>query len=297
MWIWKLVKRLIEGPAQSSSSSSSSSTSCSSASKHKRLISDQFHSIEQVQQSLKDAGLESSNLIIGIDYTRSNVDQGRRTFGGRSLHYISNNNHDDTTPNPYQQVISIIGKTLAKFDDDQIIPAFGFGDSTTKDFGVFPINSDGMTNRWCYGFEEVLQAYTSITPLIQLSGPTNFAPLINRAIEIVQERGRKEYHILVIIGDGAVINVRETIQAIERASEYPLSIIMVGVGDGPWDTMRQFDDELPRRKFDNFQFVDFHNVIAQSESHDPQKMEAMFAVAALQEIPEQYREIRRLGLL
>lgn len=47
---------------------------------------------------------------------------GKYSFNRKSLHAIS------STPNPYEQAISIIGRTLSPFDEDNIIPCFGFGD-------------------------------------------------------------------------------------------------------------------------------------------------------------------------
>ena len=140
-------------------------------------IIDMFNSYEAVRKAIKDAGLNKCSLIFGIDYTNSNKFQGQKTFNGKSLHEL-----EPSQMNPYQQVITYLGETLEEFDEDGIIPAFGFGDRETKDKSVFPIKEpDGC----CDGFNGVLEAYEEITPGIKLSGPTNFAPLIMKAIEIV----------------------------------------------------------------------------------------------------------------
>jgi len=289
-------------------------------------IQDTFATVEEVQKALRKEGLESSNLIIGMDFTSSNTWTGKQSFGGKSLHYISPHQQ-----NPYQQVISIVGRTLEDFDDDKLIPAFGFGDSFNTDKSAFSFYPD---RRPCNGFEEVLTRYTEITPGIELAGPTNFAPVIREAIKIVQEE--KAYHILVIIADGQVTVPedragplrgdsfidelpeelraearqqiqqggdhqpscnchQETVDAIVEASKYALSIVVVGVGDGPWDQMEEFDDELPARKFDNFQFVPFNSVMQKNPPGDAR--DAGFAVAALMEIPEQFKLIKKLGYL
>ncbi|KAH8500038.1 hypothetical protein H0E87_015323 [Populus deltoides] len=254
-------------------------------------------SIFMVTAALAQAGLESSNLIVGIDFTKSNEWTGARSFNRRSLHDIRNGQ------NPYEQAISIIGRTMSAFDEDNLIPCFGFGDASTHDQDVFSFFPE---ERFCNGFEEVLTRYKEIVPNLRLAGPTSFAPVIEMAITIV-EQGGGQYHVLLIIADGQVTRSvdthhgqlspqeRRTIDAIVKASEYPLSIILVGVGDGPWEMMREFDDNIPARAFDNFQFVNFTEIMSKNVSQS--RKEAEFALAALMEIPSQYKATIELGLL
>ncbi|XP_031287495.1 E3 ubiquitin-protein ligase RGLG4 isoform X3 [Pistacia vera] len=250
-----------------------------------------------VTAALREAGLESSNLILGIDFTKSNEWTGKVSFNNRSLHFIGD------TPNPYEKAISIIGKTIAPFDEDNLIPCFGFGDATTHDNEVFSFHTDHTP---CHGFEEVLSCYRKIVPNLRLSGPTSYAPVIEAAIDIVEKSGG-QYHVLVIVADGQVTRSvdthagelspqeQKTIQAIVDASSYPLSIILVGVGDGPWEDMKKFDDKIPSREFDNFQFVNFTAIMSKQSS--PEEKETAFALAALMEIPFQYRATIEFGLL
>ncbi|KAL4586980.1 hypothetical protein LXL04_011628 [Taraxacum kok-saghyz] len=218
-------------------------------------IADDYETLDQVTMALAEAGLESSNLIVGIDFTKSNEWSGTKSFNKRSLHDIG------VVQNPYEQAISIIGKTLSSFDEDNLIPCFGFGDASRHDQNVFSFYPDSNP---CEGFEDVLKRYREITPQLRLSGPTSFAPIIEMATTIVEESGG-QYHVLLILADGQVTRTgdnefgqlssqeRNTIDAIVKASNYPLSIILVGVGDGPWDMMEEFDDNIPSRDFDNFQ--------------------------------------------
>lgn len=246
-------------------------------------IADKYQSLEQVQQALRKAGLKQSNLVIGIDYTKSNEYTGQYSFGGKCLHSIK---LDPITFNPYQQVISIIGRALEPFDDDNLIPTFGFGDSKTTNVGVFPFFDDKVP----YTFAQVLSRYMELAPQIELGGPTNFAPLIYEAISIVK-KNPDSFHILVIIADGQVTNEHQTLQAIIEASFVPLSIVVIGVGDGPWEQLNF--ETLSNSAFDNYHFINFEEIMRMAQKD----REAAFAMHALAKVPEQLKAVKKLGYI
>jgi E3 ubiquitin-protein ligase RGLG len=229
-------------------------------------------------------------MIVAIDATKSNTWKGSKTFGGRCLHAVdphSATDPEDCVLNPYERVIQVVGRTLKHFDDDLLIPTFVFGDSETRDRSVRSLRPDG---RDCSGFEDLMAHYRSEAPRWELSGPTSFAAAIRAAIAIV--RRTKQFHLLLIVADGELTSEHETIKAVQEASNYPLAIVAVGVGDGPWGQLEMLDDRIPDRKFDNFQFVNFHKV----EREYPKNFDPAFALHALMELPDQFKACRKLAL-
>lgn len=251
-----------------------------------RAFLDRFSSYEEVARAIKLTGITRSDMIIGVDFSASNEWQGRKSYQGRSCHNLHDVSNSKTF-NPYQRVLSIIGSTLEQFDSDHMIPVYGFGDKITQDEAVFPFKETGQP---CIGFIDVLEKYHRVARTVQLGGPTSFEPIIRKAIEIVLEK--QSYHLLLIITDGQIKDAERTGEAIVEASNHPISIIVIGVGDGPWDEMENYDDNLPKRKFDNFQFVNFHQVCSKAKY-----AETAFALHALMEVPDQYQSICSLGYL
>ncbi|KAL5573165.1 hypothetical protein UlMin_022762 [Ulmus minor] len=152
-----------------------------SYSAHRRWVKSKYGNI-----ALKEASLESSNLIIGVDFTKSNEWTGSRSFNSRSLHHLGEKQ------NPYERAISIIGKRLSSFDE---VPCYGLC-----------FNPD---DRPCNGFDEVLSRYRELVPCVKLAGPTSFAPIIETAIGIV-DKSRGQYHVLLVIAEGQVTRSIDT---------------------------------------------------------------------------------------
>ncbi len=249
-------------------------------------IRDKYKSYNEIHDDLRKFGMENVQSIIAIDVTASNIRSGLKTFGGKSLHTLS-----QTVLNPYQTCVTVLDRINKPFDDDGLIPCYYFGDVHTKNHSVRPFKLDDEP---CQGAAELLEVYARVIPTLTLSGGTNFAPIIHKAVEWVRRTG--EYHILYILTDGIVVDddLKDTRQAIIEASQWALSIVIIGVGDGPWDEMKHLDNDLPERKFDNVQFVDFSATFTAKGVEDT---DLEFARVAIQEIPAQYKAIKDRGYL
>eukprot|EP00735_Rhodelphis_limneticus_P014685 TRINITY_DN8755_c0_g1::TRINITY_DN8755_c0_g1_i1::g.23877::m.23877 TRINITY_DN8755_c0_g1::TRINITY_DN8755_c0_g1_i1::g.23877 ORF type:complete len:524 (+),score=111.99,sp/Q8BT60/CPNE3_MOUSE/38.67/3e-113,Copine/PF07002.11/5.6e-42,C2/PF00168.25/3.1e-10,C2/PF00168.25/3.6e-14,vWA-TerF-like/PF10138.4/0.0019 TRINITY_DN8755_c0_g1_i1:163-1734(+) len=223
-------------------------------------------------------GLEL-NLSIAIDFTASN---GTPTDPS-SLHYVS------PMPNQYQQAIRAVGDILMEYDSDKIVPVFGFGGmppgrSTSH---CFPLSGDGDVKG---GVDEILKVYNESVQHVSLSCPTCFAPSLANANKVAEAFKKDpkalKYLILLIITDGEICDVDDSISAIVKGSRLPMSVVIVGVGEASFTSMHVLDSDNQMLKAsggkeavrDIVQFVPFREC---------QETPGMLAHEVLAELPAQ----------
>lgn len=227
-------------------------------------------------------------LVMGFDFSKSNEWTGQNSYH-KNLHGLD-------YVNPYMRVIQVLEPIIPKFDDDGIIPAFRFGCMETRDKTVLPLCAPMIPDPHFSGFEALKQGYQTAVQNVKLSGPTTFAPMIYQAIEIEKAYGGRQLIVLIICTDGDVSNMALDKQAICEASKYPISIVAIGLGDGPFNKMVAFDDfNDGSRLYDNFQFVNFTQFEIQAQRCECPEL--ALATAVFNELPDQVREMKRLGYL
>jgi hypothetical protein len=225
------------------------------------------------------------NLTVAVDFTGSNGNPSNPM----SLHYVGTNS------NSYEIAIRSCGNIVAYYDYDQLFPAYGFGGKFCGNPVVshcFPLNVN-MDNPEIQGIEGIIQAYRNILNQTILYGPTYFHEIINRVVSIVKEdvqaENKMNYNILMILTDGIIDDMDDTIDALVEASFYPISVIIVGIGDADFRNMDVLDaDDEPlvdskNRKADRdlVQFVPFKKF-----SYNGERL----AQEVLEEIPRQVIE-------
>uniref|UniRef100_A0A8C5BHT0 Copine 3 n=1 Tax=Gadus morhua TaxID=8049 RepID=A0A8C5BHT0_GADMO len=223
------------------------------------------------------------NFTVAIDFTASNGDPR----SPQSLHFI-----DPQGYNEYLAAIWAVGSVIQDYDSTKSFPAFGFGAIVPPTGTVsheFPINFT-PDYPFCHGIEGVVSAYQQCLPVVKLYGPTCFAPIINHvacfARQAMQQNTASQYFVLLIITDGVITDMDQTLTAVVNASRLPMSIIIIGVGAADFGAMEflDSDDKLLRSSRgdvafrDIVQFVPFRAFKANSIA---------LAQSVLAELPDQ----------
>ncbi|KAL3904589.1 MAG: hypothetical protein SGILL_010007 [Bacillariaceae sp.] len=228
------------------------------------------------------------NVAVAIDFTGSNGDP--RKPG--TLHYMSAGQ-----PNDYEKAISAIVSILGKYDADKSYPVWGFGAKYGGEIQHCFECGGADTHR---GVQGVLSAYKQVfSSGLVMSGPTIFADVITaagsaavKAQREAQAKGSQAYTVLLLLTDGAVSDVPGTVKALESVSSMPLSIVVVGVGNADFSSMRFLDDFAGSGKRDICQFVEFnrhghssHALTSETLNEIPSQLTGYFQSVGIQPSP------------
>ena len=140
----------------------------------------------------------------------------------------------------------------------------------------------------------VINFYRNSLKFIRLYGPTILAPIIQKTIQYCLNKINVQFYIiLMILTDGIINDMSETIDAIVEASFLPISIIIVGIGNADFSNMKTLDSDDRRLSSskginaarDLVQFVPYNKF-----ENNVKKL----ACEVLQEIPRQVEEYFRM---
>ncbi|KAJ7957170.1 Protein BONZAI like [Quillaja saponaria] len=241
---------------------------------------------ENVQYTFLDylAGGFELNFMVAVDFTASN---GNPRLPD-SLHYMDPSGR----PNAYQRAILEVGEVLQFYDSDKRFPAWGFGARPIDGPVSHCFNLNGSSN-YCEvdGIPGIMMAYTSALLNVSLAGPTLFGPVISNAALIASQSlansGRK-YFVLLIITDGVVTDLQETKDALVKASDLPLSILIVGVGGADFKEMEVLDADKGERLESSTGRVASRDIVQFVPFRDVQSGEVSVVQALLAELPTQF---------
>ena len=122
-------------------------------------------------------------------------------------------------------------------------------------------------------------------------GPTFFKGILENQINEIKRTSHMKmdmYHILLILTDGVVHDMKDTIDQVVKLGEFPCSIIVIGIGNADFANMDILDA-------DDMELVDSHknparDIIQFVRFNKYSKDDGQLAEQVLGEVPEQLVE-------
>ena len=175
------------------------------------------------------------NLSIAIDFTGSN----RHPSDYYSLHKIK-----DGFINNYEKAMRENIKIISIYNKQDKYDIYGFGAEINDEFKeIFNIN--GTADPSIEGIDNIISEYKKTVNSVVFSGGTYFSPVIQEFKRKLETNKNNDfnYYILLIISDGLIGDIDETIDSIIEASKFPISFIIVGIGADVSNDMKTLNGE------------------------------------------------------
>ncbi|XP_065852861.1 protein BONZAI 3 [Euphorbia lathyris] len=259
---------------------------------HDKVLKGQLfvdHFLEKEQYSFLDyisSGFEL-NFMVAVDFTASNGNPR----SSDSLHYID----PSGCLNSYQRAIMEVGEVIQFYDSDRRFPAWGFGGTTPTGVShCFNLNGS-PTDFEVDGVGGIMAAYASALNNVSLAGPTLFGKVIDTAAQVATQSlstGNK-YFVLLIITDGVLTDLQETKNALVKASDLPLSVLIVGVGAADFTQMEILDADEGCRLESSTGRVATRDIVQFVPMREVHSGQISVVQALLEELPGQFLSYMR----
>lgn len=194
--------------------------------------------IEEIPSMLQyiSGGMEI-DLTIAVDCSLNN---GARTEDTQGLHTRSNQYLND-----YQAAIDKVGIIMESYSKDKIFNIWGFGAAFNGDEKpIFPLGSGAGVG--ALGLLELYNEFFGDEPTHEPGEVPILKPTIIKAMyrAIEQSHVRHSYSVLCILTAGNVLDMQKTVDCLCTAAEdAPLSVIIIGVGEGDFSTFKGLFEE------------------------------------------------------
>ncbi|KJH47590.1 Copine [Dictyocaulus viviparus] len=187
-----------------------------------------------------------------------------------------------------QMAIRAIGGILRDYTPNRLFSAFGMGAKIPPTFQEsYEFHLNFNVDATCRGLDGVIEAYRKAQGVVIPSKTSKFAPVVSYATRMSYRSGFRglHYHVLTIFSRGTPTDLKELSAALASASDAPLSVIIVGIGNGDFSQLLKLSLKRKEGTRACLQFIAMDDILDVDSS--PSENRSRLAQKALCLIPQQ----------
>lgn len=191
---------------------------------------------EQVVEWFEEQGVRGTHVIYGLDFSSTSELNGEKCNRKLGLH----RENKETGLNGYEKIMLIVYKLLRRLDHDKAFEVFAGGtlignETVCKPVANVPISDQHKMVSYYRRFRDKLDWKKKSTN-------TSYSGFIQQAINLSKNNPGKHY-TLVLMTDTVTQQTKRDMTSLAQASNYPISVVIIGLGDGndeAWSKLDQF---------------------------------------------------------